>query len=219
MPCAIVTGSGSPLSVLVSTTASSAHDGAVDWHHLPGAHDHEIARLHLLDRHLLDVPADAALGDLGGALHRARSALAALVWRPRPQAPRRPRTSARRAARRAPVRARATRPSRPARSCRLPCGGRRRPCARPRPPARAASSATAARQTSSPAAPCPVRCSGLRPRARARRPRPGPVLGARLLRPAAGGTHAPAVSRARRSDRRETWPLHKHRVGCPWPHP
>ena len=45
-------------------------DGAVDRHDLPTAHDDDVAHLHLLDRYLLQAAADAALGDLGSALHQ-----------------------------------------------------------------------------------------------------------------------------------------------------
>ena len=68
----IVTGSGSPLSVLVSTTASALDDGAVDGHDLAGAHDDDVADLHVLDRHLLDLVADAQLRDLRRTLNERR---------------------------------------------------------------------------------------------------------------------------------------------------
>ena len=54
-----MTGNGSPLSVPVSTTASCTDHGAVDGHDLPGAHNHDVSRLNLADRHLLEPISDA----------------------------------------------------------------------------------------------------------------------------------------------------------------
>ena len=67
MPGPIVTGSGSPLSVLVSDNSLGPDDGAVDRHDLAGSHDHDVARLDLGDGHLLlELVADPQLRDLRG---------------------------------------------------------------------------------------------------------------------------------------------------------
>ena len=65
-----MTGSGSPLSVLVSTTASSL-TSPVDGHHLACADNHDIAAPPV-DRHLLEPIPDPQLGDLRGALDQRR---------------------------------------------------------------------------------------------------------------------------------------------------
>ena len=75
-----VSGSGSPVSVLVSITASALIDRAVDRHDLAGPHDDDVAGLDLLDRDLLEAVADAQLRDLRRALDQ-RGQLAARARR------------------------------------------------------------------------------------------------------------------------------------------
>ncbi|MDQ2895147.1 MAG: hypothetical protein M3Y09_05810 [Actinomycetota bacterium] len=69
IPQATDTGSGSPLSVLVSTTPSRLTSVPSTGDHFTGADNQDIADLHLFDGHLLQAVADSQLSDLWSALH------------------------------------------------------------------------------------------------------------------------------------------------------
>src|SRR6478672_8387375 len=67
MPAASATGSGSPLSVLVSITASE-RASAVDGNDLAGSHHHGVAGVHAVDGNPLDPVAHSQPGELRGTL-------------------------------------------------------------------------------------------------------------------------------------------------------
>jgi hypothetical protein len=67
---------GSPLRQRLATQRARVHDRlgaehrAVNGHHLAGAHENDIPRIHLLDRYRVKPVANPQLGDLGRALHQ-----------------------------------------------------------------------------------------------------------------------------------------------------
>ena len=136
-----------------------ADDRAVDRDHLAGAHDHDVADLDPLDRHLLEAARRRAAARPSGRAGPARSARAARASRRRPRAPRRRRTSARSRRRRAP-RPSASAPTIATSAIVSTPMWWSTTTVRPTSNASsAASSATAARQTRSPGRASPARCS------------------------------------------------------------
>ena len=96
MPRRSVTGSGSPVSVLVSTTASALTTRPVDRDHLAGPHDDHVARPHLVDRHLARCRSPTrSCATLRGPLDQRRELAPGARRGARPRALRRRRTSGR----------------------------------------------------------------------------------------------------------------------------
>ena len=160
IPRDAVSGSGSPLSVLVSITASALIERAVDRHDLAGADERRRRRCCTCSTgHLLAAGRRRAAARPSGRAARARSARGARAGRRSPRARRRRRTSAR-----------STTPASSWPSASAPTIATSAIVSTPRlcsttivrptsTASSAASSATAARHTASPVAPRPSRCS------------------------------------------------------------